>query len=826
MSIANFNIEKLIAKTKIILLIDKINYVHIEDANTSHEVWNKLKAAFQDSGLTRRHRRYVSRIVSTAHKLKEVDMPQPPEEYAPMIMGIESSGVKITCDSIKPNFYRILRNQRQAELSADCRVNAKKRVKIEKLGFVLCLQHLHMSMRKDWFGKIRNSDVKEILSQINKSSMLKELAIFQWLLKIKMVINKSSISKSNDEERWINCATAYFKKTWLRLISSCGMHAWVISTTLHNMSKGKMAKKPYRASETRSKDLLQLIHSDICGPMEETSIGGAKYFLSFVDDFSRKNKTDVPAFFEQFKARVENELGRKIKCLRTDNGTEYCNKRLTQILTASGIQHQTTVPYNPQQNAVAERMNRNIVDVRYQCHNASIDPHLRVFGSRAIAHIPDEKNVKNTKGYRLLNPNGWRVVKSRDVSFLKIFPPPLEDYFDADDDDFSDDDTLEEMFHNPTGNNEVVVLSGSVDHQYDRLSYYTVQAKLQDAPNRCDASQWREAMEIIKLWTLVDLPLELSLEMQMVFKTKRNEMGNGTTQSATDQELITKKRTLRSSLHFITHLIVRYEQMDAVTAFLQGDCLREFYGTPEGVKVNTMVKFANSTERSMIESRQVLDPCIYFHVAETQMFFIAVYVDDLLIFSNNNELKPKLKVSYRNRLVAVLVFEFQEIVREGEIFIDQSTYTAEILRNLTCQNAIPYQHLRCQHKVNKSFNLQEFKKLENIPYQEAGTRPDIAYAVNYLSKSNNNSTTHIGWQISIQTVLDFKMFGFCDADYASDPTEGDLAQLCFLQKGAISCVVNGNQTVALSTTEADVYGLCPQPSKRQNGYVNSTVIVE
>lgn len=129
------------AKTKIILLVDKINYVHIEDAETSKEVWDKLKSAFQDSGLTRRvgllHQlittnfsacasieEYVSQIVSTAHKLKEVDMPVSdewvgtlllaglPEEYAPMIMGIESSGVQ----ALRPNFFKTSKSQMTAEV--------------------------------------------------------------------------------------------------------------------------------------------------------------------------------------------------------------------------------------------------------------------------------------------------------------------------------------------------------------------------------------------------------------------------------------------------------------------------------------------------------------------------------------------------------------------------------------------------------------------------------------------------------------------------------------------------------------------------------------
>lgn len=57
-------------------------------------------------------------------------------------------------------------------------------------------------------------------------------------------------------------------------------------------------------------------------------------------------KTEVPPCFVKFKSRVKNETGFKIKCMRTDNGTEFCNNRLLAILDKSGIRHQTTVPYS------------------------------------------------------------------------------------------------------------------------------------------------------------------------------------------------------------------------------------------------------------------------------------------------------------------------------------------------------------------------------------------------------------------------------------------------------------------------------------------------
>lgn len=75
---------------------------------------------------------------------------------------------------------------------------------------------------------------------------------------------------------------------------------------------------------------MDLVHSDVCGPIEVPSIGGSRYFVTFVDDASHKvflyfveSKTQVKEVYEQFKALVERQTGRKLKILRTDNGVEY-----------------------------------------------------------------------------------------------------------------------------------------------------------------------------------------------------------------------------------------------------------------------------------------------------------------------------------------------------------------------------------------------------------------------------------------------------------------------------------------------------------------------
>lgn len=94
--------------------------------------------------------------------------------------------------------------------------------------------------------------------------------------------------------------------------------------------EGKQSRLPFNEKGHRSSKLLELIHSDVCGPMSVKSIGGSRYFVSFIDDCSRKvfvyminKKSDVYDCFVKFKILVENQLERKIKIFRSDNGLEF-----------------------------------------------------------------------------------------------------------------------------------------------------------------------------------------------------------------------------------------------------------------------------------------------------------------------------------------------------------------------------------------------------------------------------------------------------------------------------------------------------------------------
>lgn len=106
--------------------------------------------------------------------------------------------------------------------------------------------------------------------------------------------------------------------------------------------------------------------------MSTESLGGAIFFITFIDDYSRKkfvyflkHKSEAIEAFKNFRVYAENKLERKIKTIRTDNGREYVSKEFKDFLQSSGIAHQTTAPYNPQQNGLAKRANHSIVERMY-----------------------------------------------------------------------------------------------------------------------------------------------------------------------------------------------------------------------------------------------------------------------------------------------------------------------------------------------------------------------------------------------------------------------------------------------------------------------------
>jgi len=204
-----------------------------------------------------------------------------------------------------------------------------------------------------------------------------------------------------------------------------------------------------------------------------------RYLITFIDDYSRKTwvyflmeKSEAYSTFKSFKARVEKETGTYIRRLRTDRGGEFTSQDFTDFCNEHGIQRQLTTAYTPQQNGVAERKNRTImnmvrsmltakqipktfwpeavnwtVHILNRCptlvvknktpaemwngHKPSVD-YFRVFGCISHVHVPDSKRVKldarsvkcillgvsdESKAYKLFDPISNKIIISRDVVF-------------------------------------------------------------------------------------------------------------------------------------------------------------------------------------------------------------------------------------------------------------------------------------------------------------------------------------------------------------------------------------------------------------------------
>ncbi|GJU75147.1 retrotransposon protein, putative, ty1-copia subclass [Tanacetum coccineum] len=161
-----------------------------------------------------------------------------------------------------------------------------------------------------------------------------------------------------------HCRLGHISKKRIEKLQHDGL---INSTDLRAFEKcvpcmsGKMARKPYTHQVERAKDLLGLIHTDVCGPFKITSRQGASYFVTFTDDFSRygyvyllKHKHEVFETFKVFQKEVENQLGKTIKSLRSDRGGEYMSQEFLDHLKDHGIIAHQYTPYTPQQMVVSK----------------------------------------------------------------------------------------------------------------------------------------------------------------------------------------------------------------------------------------------------------------------------------------------------------------------------------------------------------------------------------------------------------------------------------------------------------------------------------------
>ena len=247
----------------------------------------------------------------------------------------------------------------------------------------------------------------------------------------------------------------------------------------------KSHKQPFGSRTTFTSEPLELVHSDVVGKATFATPEGFLYAVHFIDDYTRfvatylmHRKSEVFHHFQTYKAMMENQTGKKIKRFRSDNGGEYVSRNFDNFLANAGIRHETTAPYTPEQNGVAERLNRTLGNItrslltegkcpqamwgnallhatylnnrlpskslhmkspfqQFLKRNPDISK-VRVFGCRAWAHIPAENRYKyevravpaiylgvtnGSKAFKLLDPATQTILNSYHATFNeKLFP--------------------------------------------------------------------------------------------------------------------------------------------------------------------------------------------------------------------------------------------------------------------------------------------------------------------------------------------------------------------------------------------------------------------
>ncbi|GJZ10491.1 retrovirus-related pol polyprotein from transposon TNT 1-94 [Tanacetum coccineum] len=496
---------------------------------------------------------------------------------------------------------------------------------------------------------------------------------------------------------------------------------------------------------------LELVYSDV-GQAPVLSLGGAKYFISFIDDYSRrcwvypiKKKSDVFKVFKVYKARVELDSEKKIKCLRTDNEGEYTGDEFDTFYRQEGIKRQFTAAYTPQQNEVTEWMNRTLLErARAMLATTSLG---KSFWAEAV----------NTACY-VINRSPSTVVelntlmeiwtgKPANYSDLHIFGSPIRDVVFMEDkiqeneegDSTTRETTSIQMEKEFQSNNSFEV---APQHEVNETNESQAPAtrtlnRERRRPgwhsdyvmesNKEAMQQDIEALHMNKTWELVPLPGgRKPIGNKWVYKIKKNG----------DDQV----KRYRARL-----VVKRYAQKEGI------DFNENFSPVVRMTTIRVVL-----APRSLKYNRLHVDPCAYFkRFGNNDFIILLLYVDDMLVAGPNkdriNKLKAQLVREFEMKDLGpankILEMQIHRDRVSRKIWISQKSYAKKILQRFNMQDYKPIStpfptDVKLSSKMSPS-SEKERMEMSRVPYALAVgslmfamicTRPDIAHAVEVVSR--------------------------------------------------------------------------------------------
>ncbi|XP_015124956.1 uncharacterized protein LOC107046765, partial [Diachasma alloeum] len=597
------------ARTKIALSLEPVNYGHVEDSRTPKKSWDKLRATFDDAGLSRRVNLlkqltsislensasvedYINKIIGAAHKLRGVGFTVQEEwlgtlllaglsdEYKPMIMAIESSGLPITADSIKTKLLQEVKDPKENKTSQSALysrgLNTRRKFgprcyKCKKVGhwanncrsekgennsannhhrndnrnynnnhhnngnnsghghnngnnnnnndrrvmFALCAAKSitnadwvidsgassHISPQREVFRNFRQQaavgivtadetvleadGIGDIEVPVCMNGEPTTLLVRDVLYVPRAATNLLSINNNDNQVIAIAKETCGIYK--LDVDRQIVYHVSQSTTTddgiLWHRRLGHLNRGYMKLLKNVLATGVEYDERTIINPCDDC-VKGKQHREPFQPSHRRSRKNQVAKKLKEFIGFYERQTGEKVKTLRTDNGTEYVNNDLGEYLTKAGIQHQKTVAYTPQQNGVAERYNRTVVE---KARSILVDAKLpKEYWAEAYEDVGEDERNDTIQEELRIDPQS-EVEGSEDEDAYQL----------AEDDHSSDPETSEEALKSPESKEWLEAMMNEKKSLIDNKTFQVV--------NR--------------------LSNQKLLDTKWVFKTKKNSSG-------------------------------------------------------------------------------------------------------------------------------------------------------------------------------------------------------------------------------------------------------------------------------------------------------------
>ncbi|KAJ9539153.1 hypothetical protein OSB04_031886 [Centaurea solstitialis] len=493
----------------------------------------------------------------------------------------------------------------------------------------------------------------------------------------------------------------------------------------HCRLSGKMTKEPFNKDNERASDLLEIVHTDVCGPFSHEATGGYRYFITFTDDFSRygyvylmRHKSESFEKFREYQNDVQNQLDRKIKFLRKEesyivgHGTiDDVSLYTTSVILGTCARNSST--YTEQSANNVDRLDA-----------------IRIVEGKISQFREHQRGCRSTEPIE--------EVQTQDIRRSnRVRQEP---------------DSESEQWRE--------AMKAEMQSMYDNQVW-----ELTDLPEHCRAvgRKW-----VFKKKTDMDGNVH-TFKARLVAKGFTQTHGIDYDETFSPVAMLKSIRILMAISAYFNYEIW---QMDVKTAFLNGKLTEDVYmEQPEGFEdpknPNKVCKLQKSIYGLKQASRSwnlhfderikefgfakcEFEPCVYTMFSGSIVTFLVLYVDDILLIGKDvptlhsvkSWLSKCFQMKYLGEAAYILGIKIYKNRSRRLIGLSQSTYIDKVLKKFRMDESkkgfIPMQHGIVLSKTQCPVSNQDQDKMKSVPYASTigsimyamlSTRPDVAYSV-------------------------------------------------------------------------------------------------